>query len=541
MYDMIVRLLLVGLAAVTRAVPPLPSVVKWNETTYAKRVYGKAIAGGKSGGVFGMVRAVLSILTPRRLVLAAMLVALLVVPDMGAELLLANVVPVTIESQKAKLDEMFKQMEGIKSKYAGQVMPQAEGEKYDQLAVEAKGLQDDLDMEYRRAGRFEELKAWGGQIEAPTLPAPDAKQRPVGDLAGYMSLGEYVINSKAVAEFVNRGAPDGSSARVEFESGLLSALKHGGRAWVPVTHEQAKAFHEAWESKAVPTIGTGVVEATRLPGITQVQKDDELVIRQMFAQGQTTSDQVEYVRRNGTTRAAAETAHGAAKPEAAMTFDLATSPVRTIAAWMPVQTQQLADFGQLRSEIDNFLLYDLGKRVDEQLIYGLGTGVELEGVTVVSGTTDIAANGRYDTSTHTFIDVVRMGITDVSVQNYTPNAVLIHPFDWETIELEKGTDNRYVWVVVTTENGSRLWGLQVVSSNSMEANAGDTTEARNIIVGDFLRGATVADRMQAAVSVGVTGSQFTSNLRTILAEERLAFPIRAPAAFATFETQAAVT
>jgi hypothetical protein len=56
-------------------------------------------------------------------------------------------------------------------------------------------------------------------------------------------------------------------------------------------------------------------------------------------------------------------------------------------------------------------------------------------------------------------------------------------------------------------------------------------------VGDFTR-ATLWSRSPASVEVGFQGDDFVRNKRTLLAEERLAFAVRAPKAFIQYETQA---
>lgn len=447
----------------------------------------------------------------------------------------------TIEARRGELQGLLDELEVIQKSYAGKSMPTEVGERFDTLAAEAESMQNSIDDELKRTERFDDLAKWGGKVDDPTLPVPGDDFKGGDDVAGYMTLGEFVVMQKAVADFVERGAPQGQTPRVELAHSLSQRVMVDGKAFVPVTRNQRKEIHELVQTKAVPSIGTGVVDPTRLPGITQLQKDRELGAAALFSQGTTSSDQVEYVRRNATTRAAAETAHGGSKPESAFTFDLATAPVRTIAVHMPVQTQQLADWGQLRSEIDNFLLYDLGARKEEQVMYGDGVAPNLEGILDAGvGMTDISANGRYVGTVNTLIDAVQMGINDVLVSNYRPSAVVMHPFDWETILLEKATDNQYIWTVVPSDNGSRLWGLPVVVTQAAQANRGDTTEERNIVVADWNALATVVDRMQAAIMVGMINAQFTSNLRTILAEERLAFAIRAPLAGAYLQTVAPV-
>jgi HK97 family phage major capsid protein len=210
---------------------------------------------------------------------------------------------------------------------------------------------------------------------------------------------------------------------------------------------------------------------------------------------------------------------------------------------MPVQRQQIEDWAQLRSLIDTRLRYSVQRREEEQLIFGDGNAPNLEGLAVVSGTQDIASNGRFDPTAspgaaHTLIDAVRMGITDVRVAGgaYEPNALIIHPYDWETILIEKGTDQRYVWAVVPDSNGDRIWGVRAVEAVGAQHR---TTQRRVFILGDFQVGAQLLDRMQLTVQVGLIDRQFVENMMTILAESRVAFPIYAPAAFALFETQEA--
>lgn len=169
-------------------------------------------------------------------------------------------------------------------------------------------------------------------------------------------------------------------------------------------------------------------------------------------------------------------------------------------------------------------------------MYGDGTGENFDGILNDSAVMDARTEGS-----DTLIDIARRGITDVRRAGYTPNGILIDPLDWEDVVLEKGSDNRYVWVVVTDGATQRLWAVPVVETEAMEDFAGNPTEARNMLVGDFQRGATLWDRESASISVGWINDQFIRNQRTILAELRAAFGVKRPGAFRKHETQAAVT
>ena len=61
-------------------------------------------------------------------------------------------------------------------------------------------------------------------------------------------------------------------------------------------------------------------------------------------------------------------------------MDTVTEVVRTIAAWIPVNDQQLDDMPALAGIINTELLYDLDKLVEELAIYGDGAGENFDGI-----------------------------------------------------------------------------------------------------------------------------------------------------------------
>jgi HK97 family phage major capsid protein len=448
-----------------------------------------------------------------------------------------------MEQKRADLAKLYVELEAGQNEMKAGPLSQARGEELQKKAEECEALQKEVDAYDRVAG----LAAKGREVPNPALPAEREEKASGSSLvvAGYIPLGDFVIASAAMKEFAATRYSKGAHALIEVEGvsllGKNARLGERGEPLVPLSREGRKALEDLISGKAAPTLGTGVLEPERIARIPQVTADDRLTLADVISTGTTSAGSVEYVREEAHTQAAAETAHGAAKPEEAIEYSTQTAPVRTIAGWMPVQNQQLEDWPQLRSLIETRLRYSVQRRREHQIAWGNGSGSNIEGLLQVAGTTDIAANGRYDADDHNLIDVVRMGVTDVMVAGYQPNFVAIHPFDWEAIILQKGTDNHYVWVIVTDANGSRLWNLRVVETVAMQQRAGNATEARELIVGDGQMGAQILDRQQLTVMVGLINDQLIKNMRTILAEERLAFPIYAPAAFAHFETQASAT
>lgn len=456
--------------------------------------------------------------------------------------------PPTKTDRQKGLDKILSEAGTLQKKYEGKKWLKEDREKFESLCKEGEEMQSEIEAE----SKLERLKHRDRQLREipdPTLPTPSTKAMGDHEIAGYVSLGDAVVASEAFARWAKDAYPRGAHAVINLDAALFGKnARRGfnGETLIPLNRKSREAFEtflQSKEAKAIPTIGAGVLDATRIDRIPQVTADDRLRMRDVLAGGSIGTGSAEYVREEAVTGSAAETAHGVEKPELAVEYSLQTANVRTIAGWMPVQRQQIEDWAQLRSLIDSRLRYSAQRREEEQFIFGSGIAPNLEGLAVVAGTQDIAANGRFDPNgdpPHTLIDAVRMGITDVRVAggDYEPNGLVVHPIDFETMLIEKGTDSRYVWAIVPGPNGDRIWGLRAVEAVACQHR---TTQRRVMIVGDFMTGAQVLDRMQLTVQVGLIDRQFVENMMTILAENRVAFPIYAPAAFALLETQEAAS
>jgi len=429
---------------------------------------------------------------------------------------------------RKKLAALLMELKKIQDDHKGIAMPEAVAKRHDDIVTEAKGMQDDLDRREAGVATMERSK----KVMDPSLPDDDqpadegksataqleAKRQKI---VGYVTLGAFVTAQKALDNFRRLGMPNSQFKLVD--------VPDLHRKMIGLNAEQLAEF------KAVPTLGDGVIEPERLPDIVRVAEQDRLRLRDVLNVSQTTSDAVKYTRIVGFTRAAASVTTGEPKPQAALELDSRTAPVSTIAVWIPVQNQQMEDLPALQNIINTELLYDLGKHEEELIMYGSGSGEEFLGI--LNDPDVLTARNQ---GGDTLIDVTRRAITDVILAGYQPNAVLVDPLDWESIVLLKGSDLRYiVQVLVSDEGAPRLWGVPVIESVAMRDFAGANPEERNLLVGDFIRGATLWDRQRAAISVGWINDQFIRNQRTLLAEERAAFAVRRPLAFRKYVTQVA--
>lgn len=424
---------------------------------------------------------------------------------------------------KERLRKLLGEIKALQDQHKGKPMPKEIGEKIDSMAVEAEGIQAEVDREEK----VKALEAKAGKVADPVLPDDDQPVDPgtkavVSRAAGFMRLGDFLTAQKGLRDWQAAGRQG------TFRLGGVKTLfgKRGNRfsPLIQLTPEQVKEF------KAIPTIGDDVIQPEHVADFVRVTEHDRLALRDVLNVSRTGSNAVHYTRVTSYGRAAATVAPGVEKPEAEISIDAVTEPVRKIAVWIPVQDEQLEDVPQLRGLIDGELLYDLAKHEEELVMYGDGQGQNFDGL--IPNPLVLAMRSE---AGDTLIDISRRGITDVRVAGYEPNAIAIDPLDWEAIVLEKGTDERYVWVVVTEGDTMRLWATRVVETVAMRD---PDTGARNMVVGDFARGATLWDRQDASIVVGTIDRQLIENMRTILAEERLAFGVTRPGAFRKHETDA---
>lgn len=433
--------------------------------------------------------------------------------------------------KRQDLKKLLDELEAFQGKVGdGQLPDQAEADAMDAKAAEAEALQAEISAHDERTRKNRDLLSAGRRLIDPVTP-PDDDRSNTGrkargeDLAGYMTLGDYVVTQGHLQKWEENGRPkDFALADIP----TLLRERKAGKLWVPISRKQ----REVVETKAIPVLGANVIEPDRLSGIVRVTEHDQLVLRDVLNIVPTSSDTVYWERLVSYTRAADKTEHGAVKPEAAMEVGTASATVDTIAVQIPVNNQQLADYPALAGLINGELLYDLDKRIEELVIWGDGVTTSFLGFAQ-----DPLIQAMRNVAGDTLIDNIRRGITDVRRSGYIPNVIMLDPLDWETCVLQKGTDNRYVWVVVTNQAEQRLWAVRVVETVACE----DTmdTGARVAIVGDARVGATLYDRMQSQIQVGWIDDQFIRNRRTILAELRAAWAIRRPDAWRILETEAA--
>lgn len=265
--------------------------------------------------------------------------------------------------------------------------------------------------------------------------------------------------------------------------------------------------------------------------------DRPLFIRQLVNSTPVTDSAVEIMRENVFTNAATPQFDVAgtpvnqlvAKAKSDVTFSLETVPVRTIAHYMVASRQVLSDAARLRNYIDGRLAYGLNLEMDSQMLYGDGLTENFKGLFTdagVSNVGEIASGTSAADLPLAMLDHIRGAVTACQLNDYyNINGLILNPLDWATLETAKGSDGHYIWVTVPNGGEARLWRVPVIVTNAVQQG--------DFLLGDWSMGATLYERETLSVRVADQHAElFVKNGLVILGEERAAFAIELPLAYA---------
>jgi len=245
-----------------------------------------------------------------------------------------------------------------------------------------------------------------------------------------------------------------------------------------------------------------------------------------------TTNAIEYVEETGFTNEAAPVAEGVAKPESAIAFKLLSESVKTIAHWIPVARTVLADVAQMRAYIDTRLIYGLKLTEEAQILYGNGVSPNLAGIMVNANIQSY--NWSSGVVGDTKLDCIRRAMTLARVAEYPVTGIVLNPNDWEDIELLKGSDEHYIWIVVTEGGVPRVFRVPVVDTTAIVSG--------EALIGAYQLGAMLWDREDSNIRVAEQHEDFfIKNQVLILAEERLALTTFRPQGFVKINFDSAPT
>ena len=366
---------------------------------------------------------------------------------------------------------------------------------------ELKGLIEDITT-------LRDVSAWSSEAEYKSVAA-EVAAGVEAEVAHYssQSVGEAFVNSE------------------EFKS--LQGGKSGANMASPFI---TKSLEQKDVYSGLPTGTPSAFGAVERDGIIPIAQRRSRV-RDLFPARTTSAAVIEYFRQTGFTNAADTVAERqgsnfGAKPQSTMTFVGEQAPVRTIAHWEAAHRNVLADEPQLRSIIDNELLYGLRLTEDTQILSGSGTGEDLAGI-LNNGSiqTYSWSAGATTPVADTKADAVRRAATLSYLAYYEPTGIIVNPNDWEDIELTKNSQGTYLLAISVAGGAeSRIWRIPVIDTPAIASGTA--------LIGAFGTGAQLYDREAASIRISEQHSDFfVRNAIVVLAEERLALAVKRPESF----------
>lgn len=341
----------------------------------------------------------------------------------------------------------------------------------------------------------ERRKAWAdNHPKDPQNFAPIGEEKKGSGLVAVKSIGQFFVESQLLEH-----------AKAHGNRGMFTT-EIDGKAWL--------------EQKAVMSTSAGWAPESTRTGRLILDEQRPIEITDILPVFPTSQALIKYMEETTFTNAAAERAEGAAYAEGTLVLTERSDEVESVGVSLPVTDEQLEDIDGIRSYLDQRLTFMVRQRLDSQILAGDGNTPNLLG-TYNKGSIQTQAKGA-----DTTMDAFYKAITKVRVTGRAqPNAAIMHPNDWQDIQLLKTTDGVYIWGNPSSALPDRLWGLPVIATTAATENTG--------IVGDYARFSGLHVRRGMDVQTGYVNDDFLDGRVTIRAGLRVAVVHYRPGAFCT--------
>lgn len=215
-----------------------------------------------------------------------------------------------------------------------------------------------------------------------------------------------------------------------------------------------------------------------------------------------------FLRQNARTNNAAAVAEGAVKPTSVLGLTRVEQTLTVIA--------------HLSEGIPRYWLLDttaLEQFIDSELTYGLARAVEAKILADINAASGIQAQ-TYSTSA---LQTLRKSLTKLETAGYAAGSIVVHPSDWEGVELALSSTNAVEHLSLPYDPASRrLFGVPVVTTVSQAAGTGHVLAADAVVVDTDTQGVGVQ------WSESSNADDFSKNLIRARCEGRFGTSVYAP-------------
>lgn len=262
---------------------------------------------------------------------------------------------------------------------------------------------------------------------------------------------------------------------------------------------------------------TGQVPAAmRIAGFNAIAQRMPFIL-DLISQGSTNSNLIEWVYEVAMNGGAGYTTEGSAKNLVDSAFVVDSEKIQKLTVRVRVSEEMLTDIDFMASYINDKLLNQkLTLKLDAELLSGAGGGSAINGIITQSTAWAAGASAGLIVNANER-DVLDVAITQIEEANFNPTVIILRPADVLKLKLAKNLDGDYLFPELRVPGGAKeLCGVKLVTNTGMEAG--------KFLVMDGTK-ATAYFREGISVKTGWSGEDFEKNLRTIIAEVRVALVI----------------
>jgi HK97 family phage major capsid protein len=341
-------------------------------------------------------------------------------------------------------------------------------------------------------------------------------QKEVEDLKAHKvkSLESALETQGIILKKLQDGSLSGASVR-DAEGSVRKALADNAenfKAAKEGKHEFTFSLKVAGDMTLAGNVTGTVPQAQRLEGINDIA-EREAKTYSLFPKLRTAGNTIEWVYETAQDGTIDGTAEGAAKDQIDNDFVVTSVALVKRAAYFKVSTEMLDDASFMEGWLRNKLIVRLFLDVDNQALNGNGSAPNMNGI--LNQATAFAA-GTFANTVDNANDVDSLVVAANQIRLANHNGaltIMMHPSDVAALKLEKlsATDKRYVERLMMVGYTLTMDGIPIIENTNI--TAGD------FLIGDFGK-ATIVEKSGIDIQVGLDGSDFTKNMRTILAEWR---------------------
>ena len=324
-----------------------------------------------------------------------------------------------------------------------------------------------------------------------------------------LSIGDHFINEvkDRISNFRGVRGASISASEYEIRASNTDTITTGGP--------------DGWAEPLLNVTDPTIIPEFRRPTITD-----------LFGSGTMTGTSITYFVEGVVVGDFETVAEGGSKPQIYITDPTpVTDSLKKIAGFIKLSDEMFEDLPFVVSEINGRLLYMLSLAKERQIITGDGLGTNVLGLLNRIGLQEITSLNPEENA-----DMLYRAISGVNkVTGFYADGIVINPSDYEELRLSKDANGQYFGggfflgaYGITGVGGFAweppIWGVRTVVSPAVDPGTA--------IVGAFTIGGTVYGK--GGIRVEATNSHaddFTNNLVTMRAEERVGLAVRYPAAF----------